>query len=167
MFESILFYSLAGILVVSSLLVITRINPIASALSLVLGFVALAGLYAMLSAGFAAVIQILVYAGGIMVLILFVIMILNMSMEELLPLRPNRIVVALVLLIVMGGAWMPLAVFISSGMSGAAHPVVDGFGGIVEMSKLIFGRFLFPFEMLSLILLTALVGAVVLAKRKL
>lgn len=167
MFETILFYSLAGILVVSSLLVITRINPIASALSLVLGFVALAGLYAMLSAGFAAVIQILVYAGGIMVLILFVIMILNMSMEELLPLRPNRIVVALVLLIVMGGAWMPLAVFISSGMSGAAHPVFDGFGGIVEMSKLIFGRFLFPFEMLSLILLTALVGAVVLAKRKL
>lgn len=167
MFESILFYSLAGILVISSLLVITRVNPIASALSLVLGFVALAGLYAMLSAGFAAVIQILVYAGGIMVLILFVIMILNMSMAELLPLRANRIVVALVLLIVLGGAWMPLAVFISSGMSTAALPIVDGFGGIVEMSKLIFGRFIFPFEMLSLILLTALVGALVLAKRKL
>ncbi len=167
MIESIVFYTLAAVLLITSLVIVTRTNPIAAALSLVLAFVALAGLYGMQSAGFVAVIQILVYAGGIMVLIIFVIMILNLTNEDLRPMRADRFVTALVLLIAAAGVFVPIVFIVTAGIQATGAPLVDGFGNITEMSKLIFGKYIFPFEILSLVLLTAIVGALVISKRKL
>ncbi|MBW7857139.1 MAG: NADH-quinone oxidoreductase subunit J [Leptonema sp. (in: Bacteria)] len=167
MIESILFYTLATVLLISSVILISRANPIAAALSLILAFVALAGLYALLTASFVAVIQILVYAGGIMVLILFVIMILNLSNEELATMRINRFVLFSVILIVFGGAILPIIMMIQPSVVASGSVVGDNFGNISEISKLIFGKYIFPFEILSLVLLTAIVGALVISKRKL
>lgn len=167
MIESILFYTLATVLLISSVILISRANPIAAALSLILAFVALAGLYALLTASFVAVIQILVYAGGIMVLILFVIMILNLSNEALATMRINRFVLFSVILIVFGGAILPMIMLIGPGVIATGNMVGSNFGNISEISQLIFGKFIFPFEILSLVLLTAIVGALVISKRKL
>src|SRR3989338_10234900 len=81
--ETIVFYILGGMAVITALLVVTRVNPISSALWLVVCFFAFAGLFVTLSAHFLAVIQILLYAGAIMVLFIFVIMLLNLREEEL------------------------------------------------------------------------------------
>ncbi|EHQ05175.1 NADH-quinone oxidoreductase subunit J [Leptonema illini] len=167
MIESIVFYTLAAVLLISSLVIVTRTNPIAAALSLVMAFVALAGLYGLLSASFVAVIQVLVYAGGIMVLIIFVIMILNLTNEELRPMKADRFLTSIVLVIAGGGVFLPIFFIITAGIQATGLDLVDGFGNITEMSKLIFGKYIFPFEILSLVLLTAVVGALVISKRKL
>ena len=167
MIEAVLFYALAGVLVVTGLLVITRTNPIASALAMVGGFAALAGLYALLSASFLAVVQILVYAGGIMVLIIFVIMLLNLHPGDLEPLRarPLRVWTALlgVLCLLVG----PLLFLVVPSWRFLPGTLAPGFGDIFSVGRMLFGAYLFPFEMLSLVLLTAVVGALVMAKKKL
>lgn len=167
MIESIVFFTLAAVLVISSLVIVTRTNPIAAALSLVMAFVALAGLYGLLTAGFVAVIQVLVYAGGIMVLIIFVIMILNLTNEELRPMRADRFLTSIVLVIAAGGVFLPIFFILTAGIQATGLDLIDGFGNITEISKLIFGKYIFPFEILSLVLLTAIVGALVISKRKL
>jgi len=165
--ETILFYILAAVLLGMALLVITRTNPIASALGLVVAFAALAGLYACLSASLVAIIQILVYAGGIMVLMIFVIMLLNLHPDDLKPMAARGATVVLALLGVLAGVLGPvlLVVFPSGTWTPAALP--EGFGGIFSVGTKIFSDYLFPFEMLSLVLLAAIVGALVLSKRKL
>ena len=167
MIEAVIFYILAAVLTGMALMVITRTNPIASALGLVAAFAALAALYALLTASLVAIIQILVYAGGIMVLMIFVIMLLNLHADDLKPMRARGVVVALALLAVLGAVLGPvfLVVFPSGTWTPAALP--EGFGGIFSVGEKIFSDYLFPFEMLSLVLLTAIVGALVLAKRKL
>lgn len=167
MIESIVFFTLAAVLVISSLVIVTRTNPIAAALSLVMAFVALAGLYGLLTAGFVAVIQVLVYAGGIMVLIIFVIMILNLTNEELRPMRADRFLTSIVLVIAAGGVFLPIFFILTAGIQATGLDLIDDFGNITEISKLIFGKYIFPFEILSLVLLTAIVGALVISKRKL
>ena len=167
MIESILFYLLAAIVLALSLVVITRTNPIASALALVGTFAALAGLYALLSARLAAVIQILVYAGGVMVLIVFVIMILNLHPKELEPMKARGFTVVLALMGTAIVAFGPLFLegFPGSGMNAAK--ISPDFGGIFSMGEKIISEYLFPFEMVSLLLLASVVGALVLAKKKL
>ncbi|HJT24462.1 MAG TPA: NADH-quinone oxidoreductase subunit J [bacterium] len=167
MLEAALFYILAAVLVGMALVVITRTNPIASALGLVVAFAALAALYAFLAASLVAIIQILVYAGGIMVLMIFVIMLLNLHPDDLKPMRAKGVVVAVSLLAVLGVVFGPvfLVVFPSGTWTLAVLP--EGFGGIFSVGEKIFSDYLFPFEMLSLVLLTAIVGALVLSKRKL
>ncbi len=167
MIEAVLFYILAAVLVGLGLVVITRTNPIASALAMVGAFGALAALYALLSATFVAILQILVYAGGIMVLIIFVIMLLNLHLDDLKPMKAKGVLVALALLGVLGVAFGPvfLMVLPQGNWSFAALP--EGFGSIFSVGEKIFSEYLFPFEMLSLVLLTAVVGALVLSKRKL
>ncbi len=169
MIEAVVFYSLGGLMILSALVLITRTNPIASALALVVAFAALAGLFGLLSAGFAAVIQVLVYAGGIMVLIIFVIMILNLRQEDLIPLRASPLLTIAVLGCALLGVIVPVVLLLSGGAPAvaAAGQNQAGFGGIERVGELMFGKFLFPFEMLSLVLLTAVVGALVIAKRRL
>src|SRR5579872_3012117 len=149
------------------LLVITRTNPIASALAMVAAFGALAALYALLSATLVAIIQILVYAGGIMVLMIFVIMLLNLHSEDLKPMKARPATVLLALLSVLGLVLGPvfLSVFPLGQWKWAVLP--DDFGSIFTVGEKLFSDYLFPFEMLSLLLLTAVVGALVLSKRKL
>ena len=167
MIESVLFYFLAAVLVGTALLVVTRTNPIASAIAMVVAFAALSALYAMLSASLAAILQVLVYAGGIMVLVIFVIMLLNLRKEELEPMKARAVslflTLAVLLAVVVGPVFLVLPFMWKPGL-----PVLEpGFGSIAAVGTKLFTEYLFPFEMLSLVLLTAIVGALVLSKRKL
>ena len=168
MAEMALFYVFAAISVLASLLVIAQRNPIYSVLLLIASFGALSGLYVLLDAPFVAVIQIIVYAGAIMVLFLFVVMLLNAPHEETVydehthPLMrpgPKRfgtllaavLIVELVLALTKRG---------ESGVSpGGAVISVNTIG------QLLFTEYAFAFEVTSVLILVAMVGAVVLARR--
>ena len=164
-----LFYLFGAVAVIASLLVIAQRNPIYSVLLLIASFGALSGLYVLLEAPFVAVTQIIVYAGAIMVLFLFVVMLLNAPHEEtehderVHPLRrpgPMRLGAALAAALVGELVWA-----LSRGTTEAG-----AFGGAAVSSVRALGRSLFtdyafPFEVTSVLILVAMVGAVVLAKR--
>jgi NADH-quinone oxidoreductase subunit J len=163
-----LFYIFGAIAVVASMLVIAQRNPVYSVLLLIASCGALSGLYVLLDAPFVAVIQIIVYAGAIMVLFLFVVMLLNVPKEDseearlrgrVAPgVRNVGAVLAIALLIEL--SW---ALTRSGGASGAfpAAPVVS----VAAIGRLLFGEYAFPFEVTSILILVAMVGAVVLARR--
>jgi NADH-quinone oxidoreductase subunit J len=165
MLETILFYSLAVVAVISALLVITRRNPIASALMLVVCFLATAGIFAMLGSVFLAVIQVLIYAGAIMVLFIFVIMLIHTEpgMLKKRMITFGKILgaaAAVYLAIVLSLAvWRPP--FVEAPTAG------ETFLAPATMGRELLTQYIFPFEILSVILLIAIVGAVVLAKKKL
>ncbi len=167
MLEAIVFYILAAVSVIFSLLMITRVNPISSAMTLVGVFGALAGLYAMLNASFVSIIQILVYAGGIMVLVIFVIMLLNLHKDDLQPMKAQPFWVILVLAVLLGTILGPILFCVLPHKDWTWGLLTPDFGTLMAVGEKIFSDFLFPFEILSLILLTAVIGALVMAKRKL
>jgi NADH-quinone oxidoreductase subunit J len=167
MIEAVLFYVLAAALIGFGILVITRTNPIASAMAMVGTFSGLAGLYAMLNARFLSIIQILVYAGGIMVLVIFVIMLLNLEPADLQKMKFKNFTLALSLIGVGALIVSPILFCAIPNKDWANLPVSEEFGSMASVGAKIFSDYLFPFEMLSLVLLTAVVGALVLAKRKL
>jgi len=153
--------------VIFGLLMITRVNPISSAMTLVGVFGALAGLYAMLNASFVSIIQILVYAGGIMVLVIFVIMLLNLHKDDLQPMKAQPFWVILALAVLFGTILGPILFCVLPNKDWAWALLTPDFGTLMAVGEKIFSDFLFPFEILSLILLTAVIGALVMAKRKL
>jgi NADH-quinone oxidoreductase subunit J len=161
--EQILFWVLAAAVVGGSLYTMTRRNPVAAVMSLVGTFFALAATYASLSAHFLAVIQILVYAGAIMVLFIFVVMILNR--EEVSPVGSQGILLRV--LGVLGGGYL-LWVFASIVRVGVGDDVPavasETFGTVGSMGDLLFRDFLYPFEAISLLLLVAVVGGVVVSR---
>jgi NADH-quinone oxidoreductase subunit J len=151
-------------LIASALVVITNRNPVTSAVALAFNLVAIAGLYMVLDAQFIGLLQVIVYAGAIMVLILFVIMLLNLR-EEVKP-HPSgsfqRIlapVASLLFAVIIGRA-----LFQSVPSAFPAKP--DGFGTAAVLGKELFTRFFYPFEAISLLLVVAMIGSVLLAKRK-
>ena len=168
----ILFYAFAALAVVTSLLVVAQSNPVYSVLLLIGSFMALAGLYVLLSAPFAAVIQIIVYAGAIMVLFLFTVMLLNVPREDAAewdqahPLyRPMavRLGGALALLMALELGW---ALSRTPGLGGGVadgHPAVSS---VAELGRVLFTDYMFAFEVTSILIIVAMVGAVVLAKKK-
>ncbi|MEX1138593.1 MAG: NADH-quinone oxidoreductase subunit J [Bacteroidota bacterium] len=167
-FEIILFSVLSAVMVGSAIMVITRKSPVMSVLYLVLNFFALAGIYLTLHAQFIAVIQIIVYAGAIMVLFLFVIMLLNLSDEGALLEKVSIRKMAAVGL----GFGVLLEFIYILGFSGEMYPDKNveraiEIGTVEGIGKELFSTFLFPFEITSVILIAAIVGAVILAKRKL
>ena len=165
--EEILFYIFASGGVVSAFLVVTRRNPIISAIFLVVNFFCLAGLYLTLHAQFIAVIQILVYAGAIMVLFVFVIMLLNLGDER--RLRDGFSWKKVVAGGLGFGVLMEL-IYIFNMNHGTASMEVEratNIGTVVAVGHVLFTRFLFPFEVTSLLLTAAIVGAIILAKKKL
>lgn len=165
MLENIVFYSLSFLILFSALVIITRTNPIASALAMVSAFIGLAGIYFLLGAEILSAIQILVYAGGIMVLILFVIMILNLDAAELRPTGPRMIAVLGGLVLSLAGV-APLVLLFRGGPAlptGKETTVI----GLREIAIRLFSDYIFPFEVLSLLLLAALVGSLVMARRRL
>jgi len=141
----------------------TRKNPVTAVMSLVATFFGLAGLYATLSAHFLAVLQVLVYAGAIMVLFIFVVMILNREETTLVSLRglPTRV------LGVLAGAYL-MAVFVRVVIPGETvvtpAAVSDSFGTVGSVGDVLFRQFMFPFEAISLLLLVAIVGGVVVSR---
>ncbi|MEN9800430.1 MAG: hypothetical protein RL653_4127 [Pseudomonadota bacterium] len=165
--ENVLFWVFAFGIVSSAFLVILARNPVHSAMALVGTFFFLAGEYVLLWAHTIAVLQVLVYAGAIMVLFLFVIMLLSLTDADL---EPGKMTLARV----VGGASAAglcvvmvntLAATRGEGhvMSAAETPV---FGTLAEMGRVIYTQYLFPFEAVSLLLLVAIVGAVVVAKAR-
>ncbi len=168
--ELIVFLILAAVGVLSGILMITRPNPVNSALFLILNFMALAGLYITLHAQFVAIIQILVYAGAIMVLVLFVIMLLNLEDEE--PLREQMskrhygsLLVALLALV--------LIVQVIGWNSGGTletmreqSPHALRIGTVEHIGSVLFTEHVYPFELTSILLLAAIVGAIVMAKKR-
>jgi NADH-quinone oxidoreductase subunit J len=163
--ELILFCMFAAGGVGSALLVITRRNPIISALFLVLNLFCLAGLYLTLHAQIIAVVQILVYAGAIMVLFVFVIMLLNLGDENSLR---DAFSWKKVFAGGLGfGVLMELTyVFVMpTGTSTIDAARATDIGTVEALGRAVFTRFLFPFEITSLLLTAAIVGAIVLAKK--
>ena len=169
---TIIFWAFAAIAVGSALLCVTRRSPIASALWLVLTLFALAALFVILDAQFIAVLQVLVYAGAIMVLFLFVIMLLNLGRAG--PSDRKGALAWAVAAALGAGLLVPLA-----GLARATPPAAiqlpEGTmaalqqqqGMVGAVARPLFETYLVPFEITSLLLLAAIVGAVVLAKRKL
>jgi len=159
------FYLLSGLAVLGGILVVTRKNPVHSALALILTLLALAGLYLMLYAPFVAGVQIILYAGGIMVLFLFVIMLVNIdrSMKE--EQFNKQWIAGLVAAAALFGLFC--AVFLKAK---AFFP--DRLAQLPEESntqqigQLLYTQYMFSFEIASLLLLVAIIGAVVMAKKR-
>jgi NADH-quinone oxidoreductase subunit J len=142
---------------------VTRKNPLSGAFSLVLSLVALAGLFAMLLAEFIFVLQILVYAGAIMVLIIFTIMLLNLKPEEINETPVSKFQVVVLALICAACAFGFILVF--SELPTAEVATAPEFGSVESVGRLMLSDFLYPFELISVLLLVAIVGVVLLAKK--
>lgn len=165
--ETIFFTLVAAAAVLTGLLVVTCRNPINSALSLVMTFFCLATLYVMLDAPFMAAIQVLVYAGAIMVLIVFVIMLLNVRSET-----AKRYTHAGFISSVIGCLLLFVSLYFLNhssltGVRGSLDAAVINQVGHTELiGKALFTDFLLPFEITSILLLVAIIGAVILTKKK-
>ena len=164
-----LFYLFGATAVLASLLVIAQRNPIYSVLLLILSFGALSGLYVLLDAPFVAVIQIIVYAGAIMVLFLFVVMLLNAPKEDTEEARLRGIVApgvrnvgAVLSLALLVELWWALT---KNGGESGAFPGAS-VSSVAAIGRLLFQEYAFPFEVTSVLILVAMVGAVVLARRE-
>lgn len=166
MLETIAFYVLAGVAILTSALVIGQRNPVYSVLLLIGSFVALAGLYVQLDSPFLAVIQLIVYAGAIMVLFLFVIMLLNAGAEA----SPGRSWMApLVGLPALAAFLALIAYLIQRSLPDTPHVRFGEFqlGGPRAIGEVLFTKYVLPFEATSVLILIAIIGAVVLAKKEL
>lgn len=164
--EQVAFIVLTGLALISALVVVFHRNQIVSALALAGNLVAIAGFYMLLNAQFLALLQVIVYAGAIMVLVLFVIMLLNVAEEarghDSGPIqRWLSPVVALVFTVVLAGALM------QSGSGEGFAPPSDTFGTVDSLGTTLFTTFFYAFEVISLLLVVAMIGAVMLAKRRL
>ncbi len=169
---AIAFWVIAGIAIGSAVLCITRRSPVASALWLVNTLFNVAALYVLLGAHFIAAAQVLVYAGAIMVLFLFVIMLLNLGRAEPTDMKgPWGRVVAGVVALVLVGELIVLRLAVPPGAlrlpAGTMEQAVAERGAVRAVAEPLFQGYLVPFEITSVLLLAAIVGAVVLAKRRL
>jgi NADH-quinone oxidoreductase subunit J len=159
------FYALTLLTLISALWVVTARNPIHSVLALIATFFLLSAHYLLLNAQFVAVVNIIVYAGAIMVLFLFTIMFLNLREDDA-EAKTNLTKIAAM---VVGGTLMVLLlrIFIAA-PSGTFNPVsFDSGTGLVEnLGKVLYSDYLLPFELASVLFLVAMVGAVLLGKRE-
>jgi NADH-quinone oxidoreductase subunit J len=166
-FEVIFFFIIAVSAIASAILMVTQRNPIKGVLFLIVNFFCLALIYLILHAQFIAIIQILVYAGAIMVLFLFVIMLLNLRDESKLTEKMNYnktiayILSGVVLLEIMIGLGLPFGAGSSS-----MHSRAIEIGTVESIGKSLYTEFILPFEITSMLLLAAIVGVIVLAKKK-
>lgn len=156
------FYFLSFLAVLSALMVVFSRNPIYSVLYLVITFFCVGGHYLLLSAEFLFAVHLIVYAGAIMVLFLYVIMLLNLNIET----EPQKKSVYKVTAVISGGLLMLVLV---AALRGAESPeLVFGanaeVGLVKNLGKMLFNEFLLPFEIVSVLLLAAMVGAVMLGK---
>ena len=163
--NSLVFFYFAGVILLTASLVVASQNPIYSALSLLVMFFHVAGLYVTLHAEFLAAIQIIVYAGAILVLYLFVVMLLNVKREVrfhrqggvALFLCFTLLAEVILLMIQKGGSGLTV--------SPSTQPLSGQAGNTESIGELLYSTYLFPFEVASLILLVAMVGAVILSKK--
>jgi NADH-quinone oxidoreductase subunit J len=165
--EQVFFFYFAFVIAATSVLVVALRNPIYSTLALLIMFFHVAGLYVTLHAEFLAAVQIIVYAGAILVLYLFVVMLLNLK-QDVRYHRQWPVAVAV-------GATLVIEAVILTAMKGWTAPAVatgtetaiGGIGNTETIGDVLYSTYLFPFEVASLILLVAMIGAIVLAKKDL
>ena len=160
----VVFLLLAVPTVAAALTVVVHRNPVHSACALVVTLFLLSVFFVGLQAQLVAVLQVIVYAGAIVVLFLFVIMLLNLTRAEARPMGATPLVVAAA----AGG--IAVTALVIGAVRGAVPPgsptVPDGFGDTATLARRLFTAYLLPFELTSILLLVAIVGAVVLAKRR-
>jgi len=163
--ERVAFALIAALIVVSGIVVVRHRNPVVAAVALAFNLVGVAGVYMLLRAQFVGLLQVVVYAGAIMVLILFVIMLLNL-IEEAEPHPAGTFQRWLAPL-----AAVAFAVTVGSGLwrstPAAFGAAPEGFGTASSVGRELFTRFYYPFEAISLLLIVAMIGAVLLSKRRL
>jgi len=162
--ERIAFDLAAGLAVFFTAVMVVHRHPIKSVLAVVVAFFALAICFVLLHAPFIAAIQVIVYAGAILVLFLFVLMLLNVGREKPGARRPIQTVLGGVSVVVF--AAILLSLLRRDGAAAASGSVSAANGEIAPLARLLFSDFLLPFEALSVLLLAALVGAFVLARRE-
>ena len=164
MTQEILFYAFAFLTLVFGFLVVANpfsLNPVTSAMFLVLTIISMAGLFVLLHAFFLAAVQVLVYAGAVMVLFLFVIMLLDLKEEQRRSFNTFSLVTGLAAVGAIGAlvvttVWQPA-------QFAGLQPAVEG--ATRDLGKLLFTRYLLPFEIVSLLLLVAMVGVILLSKK--
>jgi NADH-quinone oxidoreductase subunit J len=166
--ETLLFWLLAVIALIAAASMIIQRNPVHSALFLIITLLCLAGLFLLLSAHFLAVIQIIVYAGAIMVLFLFVIMLLDIRRVEA---APSRLKLQKSLGILLGVIFLleTLLVLRSGAINdtaAAVPPPPPDFGTAVALGRALLTSYVFPLQLAAVLLFIALIGAIVLSKRR-
>jgi NADH-quinone oxidoreductase subunit J len=164
--QDILFYIFAALTLVCGLLVIANPfsrNPVTSAMFLVLSIVSLAALFVLLNAFFLAAVQVVVYAGAVMVLFLFVIMLLDLKEEEQRRIKRFGLVVGV--LAVAALSFLLVRTILESGVGSGLRPALEG--ATRDLGRTLFTQYLLPFEIVSVLLLVAMVGVILLSKRDL
>jgi len=161
--SDILFFIFSALALICGVMVLVNRNPVNSAMFLVLTIAFLAGLFVLLEAFFLAAIQILVYAGAVMVLFLFVIMLLDLKVEERRKIKSLGIAGAAI------AVGTIVAIFVKSLHSTplSATRAADFKAGTMELGHLLFSQYLLPFEIISVLLLVAMVGVILLSKKDL
>lgn len=165
--ELAIFLLASGLAIASSILVIIQRNPIASAMYLLTSFVSQVILFIMLNAAFLAMLQIIVYAGAILVLFLFVIMLLNLRREDFgkdIKLRFKPLAIAFTIVLIFEAT---VAISSSKMLDRQQVPVGPDFGSVQAVGLELFTKYLYPFELTSILLIVAILGAVVMAKKRL
>lgn len=166
--ELVLFIILAVVAIVAGIAVVTAKNPVYAVVFLVTNFFALAMFYLILSAQFVAFLQILIYAGAIMVLFLFVVMVLNLtgaieSVQDKLPAQKWVAILLAMALIAEAGIFVATGVFAAP--PAHAAPLPADFGTVAPIGRMLFFKYLLPFEATSVLLLLAMVGSIIIARR--
>jgi NADH-quinone oxidoreductase subunit J len=159
------FYLFAAIMVIGGIMVITRKNPVHSALALIVTLLAQASVYLMLYAPFVAGVQIILYAGGIMVLFLFVIMLVSIDRSIRERQFNSQWVVGLIAATALGGLFIAVYTKGTDIFPEHALSIVES-DNTQQVATMLYGQYMFPFEIASLLLLVAIIGAVVMAKKR-
>jgi NADH-quinone oxidoreductase subunit J len=156
------FFILAALILAASVGVVVFLNPIYSALCLIGAMLGLAALFAQLDAHFLATVQIIVYAGAVMVLVVFLLMLLNLKYEKPKKMRPFYWVISLL----CGSLFLLLLVPpINDLFTMFPDPQREVIGNVKDMGALLYSKYVLPFEIASILILAAMVGAVMLGKR--
>ncbi len=161
----ILFYALSAFAIVSAVMVLISKNPIHSVLWLILVFFAISGHYILLNAQFLAIVNIIVYAGAIMVLFLFVIMLMNVKKDK----DPQKQHLVKFIGVIAGGSFLTLLIALvkqTSQLEGKTVLLKEGTIGLIHpLGKALFSDYVVPFEISSVLFLSAMVGAVIIGKK--
>lgn len=162
----ILFWFLSALAVISAIMVVASKNPVYSILSLIVTFFAISGHYVLLNAQFLAIVNIIVYAGAIMVLFLFVVMLMNLNADSEPPQKNKYILYGGTI----AGASLLLVLVAALKQTVTTAQMVEtnsGNVGLIEnLGKILFTDYVFPFEISSVLFLSAMIGAVVISKKE-
>lgn len=162
--ELVFFYIISFLILTSAIAVIILPNPIHSTLSLIVTLTSVAGIFALMEAHFLATVQVIVYAGAIVVLVLFVLMLLN-TKEEKIDRKPIILLLTVIASVFMLSVFFPL---LNEAFGGAKQLVTDSriSGTAKSLGQLLYTQYTFPFELASLLIMAALVGAVMIGRSR-